>query len=136
MARNNNIDITYLTYNKTEGGLEIHIARGYSLDGEDKKWLKDRSFNWHRGKYLYYTLFSEDLLEEIKTNPPKFLQGVTIKAPSESCLKEMKAVAEQKMAKKKADAAAKAAARKSTNAELMEAIRLLTAEVAALKAGK
>ena len=136
MARNNNIDNTYISYNKAEGGLEIHIARGYSLDGSEKEWLKARHFNWHRGQYKYYTLFSEELLEEIKQNPPKFLQGVTVKAPTESCLKEMKAVAEKKMEQRKVKAANAAANRKNTNAELMEAIRLLTAEVAALKAGK
>lgn len=136
MARNNNIDITYTNYNKSEGGFEIHIARGVSLDGEDKAWLKENHFNWHRSKFVYYTLYSDELLESIKTNPPKFLQGVTIKAPTEACLKEMKAVAEKKMAQRKEKAAARAAERKSTNAELMEAIRLLTAEVAALKAGK
>lgn len=134
MAKNNLIDVTYLSYNKTEGGLEIHIARGYSLSGEEKDWLKANHFNWHRSQFKYYTLFSEELLKEIKQNPPKFLQGVTIKDPTESCLKAMNEVAEQKRAKRKADAEKKAADRKSTLAESLAEIRSLREELAELKA--
>lgn len=122
-----------VTFNKAEGGIELRIPYGISLNAAERQELRDLKFKWSKGKHLWWNYYSQELVDAIKNSKFDFLKSAAMKNPTAAAVKELEANAERKIKASQEKAAAKAASKVSTNDVLMAILARLEAQDAKIE---